>query len=70
MDTQVTITHEEPGMKVKAELPKAWQATNSNPVSTITFTFGKDALTWEDDPVLAELWDNAEDAAAFNDDRV
>ena len=41
---------------------------------TTTATIGQDTmlalkpgyLTWVDDPVLAELWDNDEDAAAFD----
>jgi len=70
MVTTLTITKKEAGIRsVLPESPKAWQATNSNSVHTITVVASGqgDYLTWEDDPVLAELWDNPEDAAAFDD---
>jgi hypothetical protein len=69
MVSTLTRIKKEPGIKsVSPESPKAWQATNSHSVHTITLVASGegDYLTWEDDPVLAELWDNAEDAAAFD----
>lgn len=55
------------GIEVHTEPPIAWQKTSSVSISTITITPDEDYLSWEDDPILAELWDNEEDAAAFND---
>lgn len=64
----LTKIHNEPGISVSVDPPEAWQQTNSHSASVITIEvhLDRDYLTWEHDPVLAELWDNDEDAAAFD----
>lgn len=54
-------------------VPPSAEATTTDQQSimqlAVTLTpMKRSYLTWEDDPVLAELWDNEEDAAAFHDE--
>jgi hypothetical protein len=68
MVVTLRITRKEGSGDVSPEPPIAWQTTNSSSVLTINLEASNEAecLTWEDDPVLADLWDNEEDAAAFD----
>jgi hypothetical protein len=63
---QIIAPKETDRITVSVEPPASWQETNSASVSIVSITLTRDYLTWEDDPVLAELWDNEEDAAAFD----
>lgn len=70
-ETKLTITHVDQDTFAEVEGRMIYEeAPTTIDRSTIVLTLRRNYLTWEDDSVLAELWDNEEDAAAFNDREV
>ena len=69
MPTQVTITAKDEGLEeVTGEVygEPTLPVASSGDMVTIIVELARDYMTAEDDPVLAELWDNEEDAAYDN----
>ncbi|MEX2157889.1 MAG: hypothetical protein WEB04_00615 [Dehalococcoidia bacterium] len=67
METKLAITHVDQAFTKVEGLMIYEEAAATRDRSTIMLTLKRNYLTWEDDPALADLWDNEEDAAAFND---